>query len=510
MIYDRNKKVFALSLKVSSVYAEPRIIDNKHRVAGQLASVLNLDQSKVLERINRDKLFVWVKRKISEEEAAKVTELKLPGVGLLKENKRYYPNNTLASHVLGFVGIDDYGLEGLERVFNKYLTGEFGWRSLLRDAKKRMLPAFEYELVPAVDGYNVQLTIDEVIQHIVEEELENAFKKHKARGASIVVMDPNTGEIYALANRPCYDPNFFRESTPECRRNRAVCDFFEPGSIFKVITASAALEEKVVSLEETFFCENGKYRIGGHTLHDHKPHGNLSFVEIIEKSSNIGVAKVAHKLGEKALYKYIQKFKFGTPTGVELSGESGGMVRPVSKWSKYSLAAIPMGHEIAVTVLQMSRAMSAIANGGYLVSPYIVKRIIDNNGEVIREFGQEQPAEQIISKQTSDAMRQILKRVVVSGTGRRAAIKGYSAGGKTGTAQKIDPNGGYSHSKFMASFIGFVPVENPRFVIAVVFDEPRPYYYGGLVCGPVFKNIAEKILKYMEVPEIIETSGEGK
>lgn len=500
LIYDRNMKIFALSLKVFSVYAVPRKIEYKQEIAKELASVLTVDEQMIYNRLNCDKSFVWIKRRVSDKEAKLIRELKLEGVGLRQENKRHYPNAELASHILGFTGIDDQGLEGLEFFYDRYLKGKPGRRSLLRDAKQRILPAFEYEFIPAVDGYNLVLNIDEVIQHIVEDELDRAFKKNKAKGASVAVMDPYTGQVYALANRPSYNLNFFKDANLEDRRNRAVTDYFEPGSTFKIITACAALEENAVSPEDKFFCENGEYKIARHTLHDHKPHGELTFVQIIEKSSNIGVVKVAQKLGEELLYKYIKKFNFSIVTGIDLPGETPGLVNPLDKWSKLSIAAIPIGQEIAVSALQMVRAMSIIANGGFLVQPKIVGKIIDNNGEIIEEF-QGQTSPRIISEQTACIMKQILKGVVDSGTGTGAKIEGYEIAGKTGTAQKLEEDGTYSHKKFMASFIGFAPVEKPRFVIIVVFDEPRPFYYGGLVCAPVFKNIAEKILKYMNIPK---------
>ncbi|MFH1460450.1 MAG: penicillin-binding transpeptidase domain-containing protein [Candidatus Omnitrophota bacterium] len=496
LIYDRNLKVLALSLKVFSVYAEPRLIDNKLEVAQKLADLLDLDYDKTLTQLQKDKSFVWIKRRIEQNQAQAVNDLKLYGVGLLKENKRYYPNNELAAHVLGFTGIDDSGLEGLELEYDSYLKGESGYRSLLRDAKQRMLPAFEYEYVPAMDGYNLVLTIDQIIQHIVEEELNKAFDKNQAKGASVLVMNPENGEIFALANRPGYDLNLFETATSDQRRNRAVCDYFEPGSTFKIITATAALSEKAVELDEVFFCENGTYQISRHTLHDHRPHGDLTFVEVIEKSSNIGTVKVAQKLGAEVLYKYIKNFEFAEKTSIDLSGETAGFLRPVAGWSKLSIAAIPIGHEIGVSVLQMAKAMAVIANGGYLVKPHLVNKIIDNNQQIIKEFDYSQK-KSIISPDIAKKMQEILKGVVERGTAKKAKIDGYTAAGKTGTAQKLNPQGGYSHDLFIASFIGFAPVKNPKVVIAVVFDEPKPVYYGGVVCAPIFKNIAEKVLRYM-------------
>jgi len=512
LIYDRNMKVMALSLKSYSVYAVPREIIEKEKTAEQLARILDVDYGLILKRLNGKKSFVWVKRRISENEVSNIRAADLEGVDFIKESKRYYPNNSLAAHIVGFAGVDDRGLEGVELMYDEYLNGQTGRRLMLRDAKQRMLPAFERELIPAVDGYNIVLSIDEVIQHIVEEELDAAFVKNNAAGASVIVMNPYTGEIYALANRPTYDLNAFKQASAAQRRNRALCDYFEPGSTFKIVTASAAIEEKIVKLSDIFYCENGEYRVANHTLHDHRPHGNLTFVEVIEKSSNIGTVKVAQKMGEKLLYAYIKKFCFGMKTGIDVPGEVAGLSRPVQQWSKLSIAAIPMGQEICVTALQMTRAMAAIANGGYVVKPWLVRRVVDNNGEIITDF-QHNERHRILSEQTAQTMRSILKGVVDKGTAKSAQIKGYSAGGKTGTAQKVEPSGTYSHSKFIASFIGFAPVEKPRFVIAVIFDEPRPVYYGGVVSAPVFGRIAEKILKYMDVPQentVVSTGpGEG-
>ncbi len=498
LIYDRNLKVLALSLKVPSVYAVSRVITNKQEAAGALSAVLGLDYQKILEKLNKDKSFVWIKRRVTESEAEKIQALKIFGIDITKENKRYYPNNGLAAHIIGFAGMDELGLEGLECKYNSYLKGEPGRRSLLRDAKQRMMPAFEYEYLPAVNGYNLVLTIDEVMQHIVEDVLDRNMKQNKAIAASIVVMNPQNGEIYALASRPSFNLNDFAKANPASRRNRAISDYFEPGSIFKVITASAALDKNIVKTDDVFFCENGAYRISRHTLHDHRPHGDLTFVEIIEKSSNIGAVKIAQKMGEKVLNNYLKKFCFGEKTGIDLLGETPGFIRPIEQWSKLSISAIPMGHEIGVSTIQMARALSAVVNGGYMVKPHIVKEIIDNSNEIIESF-QTNSHSRAISEKTSNTMREILRGVVEKGTGRKAQIKGYSVGGKTGTAQKIDASGHYSHDKYVASFIGFTPVEDPKLVIVVVFDEPRPLYYGGLISAPVFKEIAEKILKYMNI-----------
>ena len=499
IIYDRMMKMMALSLRVSSVYAEPRVIVDKERTARLLAAGLQVDGSLLQQRLAKDNAFMWVKRRVTTAEADAVTQLNMPGVGMLDESKRFYPNSRLAAHVVGFAGVDEMGLEGLERQYDAFLQGTPGRRVLLRDAKQRMLPAFEYEYTPAVDGNNLVLTIDQVIQHIVEEEIDRALPLNHAQAAMVVVMDPFTGDIYALASRPGYDLNRLAQSDEDSRRNRVVCDFFEPGSTFKIVTASAALEEQIVRLDEKFFCENGAYRVGNHTLHDHKPHGNLTFVEVIEKSSNIGTVKIAQRLGPERLAAYVEKFGFGQLTGIDVPGETSGMVSPLSQWSKLSITAIPMGQEIGVTALQMARALAVIANGGRLVRPRVVSMITDAQGGLVRQM-EPDPGTTVISEATAQTMRLILQGVVERGTAKMGRLEGYSAAGKTGTAQKVE-NGRYSHSKFIASFIGFAPVEKPRLVMAVVFDQPHPAYFGGVVSAPVFKNIAERVLRYWEVPK---------
>ena len=499
IIYDRMMKMMALSLRVSSVYAEPRVIVDKERTARLLAAGLQVDGSLLQQRLAKDNAFMWVKRRVTTAEVDAVTQLNMPGVGMLDESKRFYPNSRLAAHVVGFAGVDEMGLEGLERQYDAFLQGTPGRRVLLRDAKQRMLPAFEYEYTPAVDGNNLVLTIDQVIQHIVEEEIDRALPLNHAQAAMVVVMDPFTGDIYALASRPGYDLNRLAQSDEDSRRNRVVCDFFEPGSTFKIVTASAALEEQIVRLDEKFFCENGAYRVGNHTLHDHKPHGNLTFVEVIEKSSNIGTVKIAQRLGPERLAAYVEKFGFGQLTGIDVPGETSGMVSPLSQWSKLSITAIPMGQEIGVTALQMTRALAVIANGGRLVRPRVVSMITDAQGGLVRQM-EPDPGTTVISEATAQTMRLILQGVVERGTAKMGRLEGYSAAGKTGTAQKVE-NGRYSHSKFIASFIGFAPVEKPRLVMAVVFDQPHPAYFGGVVSAPVFKNIAERVLRYWEVPK---------
>jgi len=496
-IYDCNLKSQALNLPVDSLYASPNEIkdNDKELIVKQLSSVLHLEQSYLRARLSRKKSFIWIARKITPEQTKAIKQLNIKGLGFLKESKRSYPNNYLASHIMGFAGLDNTGLEGLEMYCDKYLKGEAGWAIFLRDARQKRLDLWDKMILPK-NGYDLVLTIDEVIQYIAERELDKAFKTYHAKGASIVVMDPHTGRILAMANRPTYDLNEYSEVSKDQVRNRAICDLFEPGSVFKIVTASAAIEEKKVNEEDKFFCENGAYRVANHILHDHKPHGWLTFRQVIEESSNIGTTKVAQILGPEIVYKYIKLFGFGTKLGIDMPGEISGMVKEPRYWSKTSIGAIPIGQEVGVTALQLASAMSVIANGGQLMRPYIISEIRDKQGETIKKFS---PLliKKVISLDTAWRIKKILAGAVEEGTGQLAKSSGFTSAGKTGTAQKLEANGTYSHNKFVASFIGFAPVEDPMLTIVVTVDEPHPYYFGGVVAAPVFKNVANDAIKYL-------------
>ncbi len=501
-IYDTNLKPQTLNISVDSLYASPDEIPNKDKplIIKQLLRILNVSDTYLKDRLYRKKSFIWLARKITPQQSEAIRGLNIKGLGFIKESKRGYPNGYLASHVIGFSGLDNHGLEGIELYYDKYLKGEEGWALLTRDARQKKLDLSEKIVYPR-DGYDVVLTIDEVVQYIAERELDKAFNSHHAKGASIVVMDPYTGKILALANRPTFDLNDYRKAGEESRRNRSISDLFEPGSVFKIVTAAAALEEKKVSEEDKIFCENGSYKVANHILHDHTSHGWLTFREVIEQSSNIGTTKVAQAMGGELIYQYIKRFGFSLKSGVDLPGEINGMIKEPRFWSKNSIGAIPIGQEVGVTALQLAAAISVIANGGQLMKPYIVKEIRDKYGEVIK-VASSTPVRQVISPETAARVRKILTGVVEEGTGKQAKIQGYSAAGKTGTAQKLEPNGTYSHSSFMASFIGFAPAEEPVVAIAVVFDDPHPSYFGGVVAAPVFKNVAADTLKYLKTSSL--------
>lgn len=505
-IFDANFHPLAFNVAVDSVYGSPNEIPDKDKpgLINKLAGILKLDPAYLRDRLNRKKSFVWLARKINPEQAQAIRALKIKGLDFVKESKRSYPNGYLLSHIVGFAGLDNAGLDGIELNYDKYLKGEPGWALFLRDARQKKLDIWEKMILPK-DGFDVVLTIDDVIQFIAERELEKVCKATYAKGASIVIMDPHTGAILALANRPTFDLNEYRQSPKENMRNRAIADMFEPGSVFKIVTASAVIEEGKVSEEQTFFCENGSYRIAGHVLHDHTSHGVLSFREVIEQSSNIGTCKIAQILGQDSLYQYVKKFGFGDKSGIDMLGEISGVIREPRFWSKTSISAVPMGQEVGVTALQLTAAISVIANGGNLMKPYVVKEIRDKMNVQIKTFS---PVlvRKVISLDTSSRVRKILIGAVEEGTGKLAKIPGVSIAGKTGTAQKLDPGGAYSHDKFVASFIGFTPAEDPLIAMAVIVDEPHPYYFGGVVSAPVFKNVATDVLRYLKTKEPIAFS----
>lgn len=498
-IFDRNLKSQAINLPSESLYAVPPEIEDKAYTIEKICPILKVKQSLLERRLNSNKSFVWIARKLSAAVAKKIKKLKVSGLYFIKENKRVYPNLHLGSHLIGFAGLDNKGLEGIELSYDKYLSGVGGWGVLLRDARQERLGLWEKLVLPR-NGYNLILTIDEVIQFIVEHEFDRIMEKFHPRGGSIIVMNPLTGEILALANRPTFDLNKTSQSEDKIRRNRAITDLIEPGSVFKIITASAALEETDINEQDRFFCENGVYRVANHRLHDHRAHGWLNFREVIEKSSNIGVTKVAQKIGEDLVYKYIKKFGFGAKLGIDLPGEIIGMIKHPRYWSAVSIGAIPIGHEVGVTALQLVTAISVIANQGKLMRPYVVAQIQDEHGLTIRQFSP-QVLSQVLSAQTTCRLREILVGVVENGTGKLAAIKGLRVAGKTGTAQKLESDGRYSHRKFISCFLGFAPADNPKIAMVLVIDEPRPVYFGGVVCAPSFKNICERILSYLETQE---------
>ena len=499
-IYDRNNRPLAFNVPVYSLFANPKIMsdDDKHQAVTNLSNLLDISPDFLNERLSRDKYFVWLERKLPIDLTEEVKKLKINGLYFQRESKRYYPNGDLSAHVVGFADIDNKGLEGLELSYNKQLRGKEGRMQVLRDARQKQLQVGQ-SMIPPQDGFHLVLTIDETIQYIAEQALDKAFQKHDAKAATIIVMDVKTGEILALANRPTYNLDEAAKSNIENRTNRAVSYVYEPGSVFKVITAAAALEEELFVEGDKIFCENGKYRIANHILTDHTSHGTLSFKDVFVFSSNIGVAKIAQKIGPGIVYKYAKRFRFGLPTGIDLKGEVSGWLKDPSQWSKTTIGAIPIGYEVTVTPLQLVAAISSIANEGVYMRPFVVKYVKDSQGQVIKSF-EPQIVDRVISANTANRVKEILKGVVEEGTGKKAQVKGVKVAGKTGTARKVI-DGKYSVGKYYASFMGFAPADNPRLAAVVVVDQPHPSYFGGTVSAPVFQEVMANALKYLKVSE---------
>ena len=545
-ILDVRGNLLASSTLVKTVCADPTLMTNRQaEVARAIAPILQLPEGEVYQKLlprmitnSNGKLvadqYVVLKNKVPvetwEQVRAAMTNLTfgLDGKKLSKPLQNYYsnlrhsaifadpvddqvrncPNRSLAAHVLGFVGRNGntnsvnfgqlVGMDGIERTFNDKLTGAHGWRVTETDRKKREVVALRDQDVPARDGLNVVLTIDSVVQHLLETALAQGLEKHSPTNISGIVIRPRTGEILAMASLPSFDPNQVPRD-PNLRRNRIITDVDEPGSTFKIVVVSGALNDRTVTLNDGFNCENGRFFFAGHPLRDHHPYGNLSVERIITKSSNIGAAKIGIKMGNRRLYEYLYEYGFGMRTGIQLPSESPGIVHPPEKWSKVSIAQIPMGHGVAVTRLQMAMAMSAMANNGWLMRPMLVSRLVDREGNVVAEY-QPQRVRQVVSETAARQMTQALKTVVTDdGTAVKAALTNYTVAGKTGTAQKPSPQGGYSNEKFVTSFIGFFPADNPEVCISIVLDEPKGGHYGGEVAAPIFRQVAEGVANYLHV-----------
>lgn len=501
-ILDRNGSPLAESLQVGSVYADPAEIEDISSVGYHLGKVLKLDSSKVVNLLSKDKRFVWIKRKIGDEELNAVAKLSLKGIYIKHENHRFYPNGKLGSHILGFTNIDEKGLEGVELSYDYLLSGVSGYRLINRDALQRQIITPDAEIQLPRHGNDVVLTMDANIQRLVEEELEDACEKWKPLSATALVMDPSTGEVLAMANHPTYDPNHFKKYPPNTRRNLAITDCYEPGSLMKPVVISGIFDQGLVKPDDVFFCNNGACNIEGRILHDtHGGHGKLTVSEIVAYSSNIGMAKVGMLMGTERMYRYLKQFNFGEKTGIELPGEIGGIFRPVKQWSKkYSLISISIGHEIAVTPLQFITAFCSIPNGGLLLRPKIVKSIISNDNKRKDEFQSPQIVERVMSSNVARTiMNPILMKAVREGTGKNANLLEYDVAGKTGTSQKAYSGGGrYSHEKYVGSFIAYAPAERPRICVLVMINEPQGgAYYGGTVAAPVVGEIIRRALLYL-------------
>jgi cell division protein FtsI (penicillin-binding protein 3) len=498
-IVDRQGKVLAVNMDVPSVFGIPTSLDNPSGVAHDLARVLHVRPDDIERKLRQERSFVWIARKLDPEQGRRLAALSLDGIGIVLEGRRFYPNGTLLSHVLGFAGMDGQGLEGLERRYDKYLSGEKRLVVLQRDALGRtVFPKGISERAPT-PGHSLTLTIDEFIQYVAEKELDEAVTSARAKGGMALVMEPKTGAILAMALSPKFDPNTMSGMSADRWRNRMITDAYEPGSTMKVVVAAAALEERVMKPYSLVYGENGRMEIARTVIHDHEKSGWMTFAEVIQKSSNIGAAKIAMQLEEARLYRYVKAFGFGEKSDIDLPGEIAGLMKEPKDWGRRSLASIAMGQEIGVTPLQLVTAISAIANGGWLMKPYVVSEIRDAGGHLV---GRIEPhvRRQPISTATARMLTEILEGVVTIGTGRKAAVPGYRVAGKTGTAQKIDPRtGAYSSSLLVGSFVGYVPAEDPRLAIVVVIDEPKAEAWGGVVAAPVFRRIAEQVLPHLGV-----------
>ena len=498
-IVDRHGKELAISLDVDSVFAEPGRIADRAAAARRLAPILDLKASELRSRLDSGRQFVWLKRKIIPDLRRRIEDLGIKGIGFMRESRRYYPKSTLASHVLGACGVDSQGLAGLEFAYDKVVKGTPGEILALRDGRGGLV--FDRRRREPKPGAGLVLTLDEVIQHLVERELEVARRATSAVGATAVVLDPQSGEVLALASLPSFDPNRYGSASESARRNRALTDFYEPGSTFKMVTAAAALDRGRVHPNEVIWCENGSIVVARHRFdEDRLPFGNLTFTEVLAKSSNVGTIKVARRLKEAEFIETIRGFGFGRRTGIDLPGETPGILRDLDDWSGLSQASIAMGQEIGVTTVQLAAMTAAIANDGLWMPPHVVRTTLDPDGRSAAAADAPR-GHRVISDRTARTLRRMLQAVTTEGTGRAAAVPGYSVGGKTGTAQKVDATGRYARGKYVSWFAGFVPAGRPALAIVVMVDEPQgAKFHGGDLSAPVFARIAEPALKYLGVP----------
>jgi len=498
-VVDRHGKVLAMNMEVPSVFGIPTALESPAKTARSLSPVLHVRTDELEKKLRQDRSFVWLARKLDPEQGHRLEHMPMEGIGLVMEGRRFYPKGPLLAHVLGFAGMDGEGLEGIERRYETQLHGEKRVVILQRDAMGRtVFPKGQAEQVPAA-GHSLVITIDEVIQYIAEKELEEAVTKARAKSGTVIVLDPQTGAVLALAISPRFDPNAVASLTADRWRNRALTDAYEPGSTMKALVAAAALEEKVMKPSTMLYGENGRMTIANTVIHDHEKLGWMTFAQVIQKSSNIGAAKTGMALGDQRLYRYLQAFGFGQKTEIDLPGEAGGLVKHPKEWGRRSLASISMGQEIGVTPIQMVSAVAALANGGVLMKPYVVSEVRDAQGKSLRQF-LPQVKRRVVSPETARTVTSILEGVVTDGTGAKAAIPGFRVAGKTGTAQKIDPRtGAYSSTLFVGSFVGFVPADNPRLAMIVVIDEPQGESWGGTVAAPVFRRVGEQVLNYLGV-----------
>ena len=500
VIYDRSGHELAMSVMVDSAFAVPTEVKDLPTAIALITRITGEDYNVVLADCRAHKTFCWIARKADDETIERINSLKLQGIHFQKEPKRFYPARDLAAQVLGSVGMEDSGLSGIEHAYDDELRGKPGKMFISVDARKQWFSDVATQPDP---GDNIVLTIDKNIQYIAEKELEQAIHDTHAISGTVIVENPHTGEILALANRPTFNPNLRRQIKPETLTNRAVSYVYEPGSTFKLVTISAALEEKVTNPNELFDCQMGSIVYNGMRIRDSKPHGILPVWGVLAESSDVGAIKIALRLGEDRFYKYIRAYGFGQPTGIELPGETRGLTKPPSRWSRVSIAAISMGQEIGISPLQLAGLISTFANDGVWVAPRIVAGTVQPQGPPQTVAFHPGAAHRVISSFTAAEMRSMMEKVVLDahGTGRRAILEGYTSAGKTGTAQKVDPaTGAYSKTKYIGSFAGFAPVNNPQIVVAVILDSAVGLHQGGQVSAPVFRRVTQQVLEYLHVP----------
>jgi cell division protein FtsI (penicillin-binding protein 3) len=511
IIFDRNGHEMAVSIEATSVAAHPALILDKRSAAGTLSKILKTDRRNLLKRLNSKQSFIWVKRQVTPKELAAVETLQMEGIGFIPEYSRFYPNKSLAAQVIGFTGVDNNGLEGIEYSYDQVLSGTEKKYIVLKDALGRRFAKDETPEDPILgsvhSGNNIVLTLDRNIQYIVESVLEASVSEYAAKSGMAVVMNPNTGAVLALAHYPTFNPNIFNRYHRDLWRNRAITDPFEPGSTMKIFTTAAALQSGICSPSTIFYCENGAYRIGKNTIHDTHARGWLSLQQIVKFSSNIGVAKVVEMVGFDTLYHTLKDFGFGEKTGIDCPGETAGALASYKRWSRIDAGTIAFGQGISVSAIQLITAASALANGGLLMRPYIVQAITNDNGRILKRT---EPliVKQAASREIAEIVKRIMQTVITEGgTGEKAFLDGYTVSGKTGTAQKIDQNGTYAIGKYVSSFLGFAPVKKPQLVVLIVIDEPERAHYGGTVAAPAFRRILHQALPYLNIPPEIEGGG---
>ncbi len=499
IIYDRNLEKLAINIPSYSLYAYPKTISNPEEVAGKLSSILGMKKSSLIEQLKKEKVFLWLKRKLPLIKKEMIDTLTLEGIGFVEETERFYPQKELASHLLGFTGIDNQGLAGVELYYEEELRGRRGHFLIREDALGYEIPLTRQVTQGLVPGKDIVLTIDNIIQSIVENEISLALEENEARSVEALFMNPQTGEILALANKPDYDPNHYSDFSSFFRRNRVVHSIYEPGSTFKPFTVSAILQEGLITMKETIYCE-GTIKISSHTFHDWKAFNqDFTLAEILQNSSSIGMIKLASRMDKEIFSEYLHLFGFGEKTGIDLSGEAKGIVRAASSWSLTDLPAISIGQAIAVTPLQILTAFCALVNGGELLKPYLVKYILNAEGKRVKE-NKSTVVRRVISPSTSVQIKELLEQVVEEGTGKRAKIEGYSIGGKTGTAQVPALAGrGYVPNKYVSSFMGYAPVASPGIAGIVIVKEPTGAYYGGEIAAPLFQKIMKRVLPYLGI-----------